>query len=748
VPIAVTEDQRQIAAAIAAWAVRANPRASSRAQHSAPDAWRKHWPEVAGLGVLGAAVPERHGGAGGSVSDLAVLLEAAATVLVPGPVLPTALAALLLSQAGDDGVPDGLIAELVAGTRTCGVALTPGQLTARACADGTLAVSGTSAPIVGADPDSVLLLSARIDGQDTWLVLSPDSPGVSLTDSSDGDVSRPLARAELTQVAARPVPGLETEAVRNLAAVLVAAEAAGVAAWCLRTAVDYAKVREQFGKPVGSFQAVKHLCAEMLCRAELAAAVAWDAALVVGGDGRPADVGHVVEDTTDDDAPLAAAVAAAVAVDAAVGTAQDCIQVLGGIGFTWEHDAHLYLRRALGLRAVLGGSDRWRRRVGELTLQGVRRRLHVDIGSADGERAQIRQTVGDIAAMPPEQQRTALAEAGLLCPHWPQPYGLDASAAAQLVIDEELHRAGVLRPDLVIGAWAAPTILRHGTTAQIERFVRPTLTGELVWCQLFSEPEAGSDLAGLRTRAERADGGWRLTGQKVWTSLAHRAHWGICLARTDPDAAKHAGLTYFLVDMSAPGVEIRPLRELTGDALFNEVFLDGVFVPDENVVGNPGDGWRLARATLGNERVAMGSSADLGESVERLVDLVRRLGDGPDETSADATLAVARLGELVAQALACAVLDVRAVVRRLDGLDPGAESSVRKLVGVRNRQAVADAALELSAELDVDADLQAQLWHAALQTRCLTIAGGTTQVLLSLAAERILGLPRADRPVG
>ena len=173
--------------------------------------------------------------------------------------------------------------------------------------------------------------------------------------------------------------------------------------------------------------------------------------------------------------------------------------------------------------------------------------------------------------------------------------------------------AGVPRPDLVIGWWAAPTILEHGTPEQVERFVPATLRGEIFWCQLFSEPGAGSDLASLRTKAVRVDGGWELTGQKVWTSSAHKAQWGVCLARTDPDAPKHKGITYFLIDMSSPGIVIRPLREITGDALFNEVFLDDVFVPDEMVVGTVNDGWRLARTTLANERIAMAHGHRAGQ---------------------------------------------------------------------------------------------------------------------------------------
>ncbi len=158
-----------------------------------------------------------------------------------------------------------------------------------------------------------------------------------------------------------------------------------------------------------------------------------------------------------------------------------------------------------------------------------------------------------------------------------------------------------------------------GTPEQIDRFAGPTLRGEIAWCQLFSEPGAGSDLAALRTRAVRVEGGWRLTGQKVWTSAARQADWAICLARTNPDAPKHKGISYFLVDMASPGIDVRPLREITGDALFNEVFLDDVFVPDALLVGNVDGGWALARATLANERVAMGSGSSVGAAVESLL---------------------------------------------------------------------------------------------------------------------------------
>ena len=406
---------------------------------------------------------------------------------------------------------------------------------------------------------------------DGFVLVDATADGVTVEPLTPTDFSRPLARVVLEGAAAEVLP-FGRQRVEDIVATVLAAEAAGVARWTLQTATEYAKVREQFGKPIGSFQAVKHMCAEMLLRSEQVAVAAGDAARAADGD---------------DDAQLsiAASVAAAAGIEMAKANAKDCIQVLGGIGITWEHDAHLYLRRAYGISQFLGGPSRWLRRVATLTQQGVRRALHIDLASVEHLQPEIAAAVADVAAQPVEKRQIALAEAGLQAPHWPKPYGRDASPAEQLLIDRELAEAGVERPDLVIGWWAAPTILEHGSPEQIERFVPPTLSGELFWCQLFSEPGAGSDLASLRMKAVRAEGGWKLTGQKVWTSRADRAQWGVCLARTDPEAPKHKGITYFLVDMATPGIDIRPLREITGDDLFNEVFFDDVFVPDEMVVG-------------------------------------------------------------------------------------------------------------------------------------------------------------------
>lgn len=664
------------------------------------DAWRPVFAALGQLGLFGVAVAEEHGGADGSVADLCAMVDEAAAAIVPGPIATTALATLCVDDPA-------LLAALAAGQRTAGAALA-----ADLRVDGNRA-SGTAEYVLGAEADQLLLLPAG----NGWLLVDAAADGVRVEPLPATDFSRPLARVTLDGAAVTELTA-PAQRVADLAATVAAAEAAGLARWALRTATDYAKVREQFGRPIGSFQAVKHLCAEMLLRSEQASIAAADAAVAAAED----DDGQL---------SIAAAMAAAVAVEAAKANVRDCIQVLGGIGITWEHDAHLYLRRAYGIERFLGGQPAWLRRVAALTRQGVRRELRIDLASVEELRPQITAAVAEVAARPAEDRQRALAEAGLQAPHWPKPYGRNASPAEQLLIDQELAAAAVERPDLVIGWWAAPTILEHGTPEQIERFIPATLNGEIFWCQMFSEPGAGSDLASLRTKAVRADGGWRLTGQKVWTSAAHRAQWGVCLARTDPEAPKHKGITYFLIDMAAPGIEIRPLREITGDDLFNEVFLDDVFVPDEMVVGAVNDGWRLARTTLSNERVAMAAGTALDNPMEELLRTVAELD--LDAAQQD------RLGRLLLSAQVGALLDQRIAQLAVGGADPGAESSARKLIGVRYRQALSEFRMELSAGAGVVVDGTV---FDFLNTRCLTIAGGTEQILLTVAAERLLGLPR------
>ena len=501
------------------------------------------------------------------------------------------------------------------------------------------------------------------------------------------------------------------------------------------TAAAYAAVRRQFGRPIGQFQGVKHRCADMLVAAEQARAVTWDAALALDGDADTDEVG------------LATAAAGAIAADAFASVAKDCIQVLGGIGFTWEHDAHLYLRRATAMRQLLGGPSPWRARVARAAVGGTRRQLRLALpAEAERTRAEVRAFADEVGALPKEEQRARIAEAGYLVPHWSPPWGRDAGAVEQLVIDEELRRARIRVPHLQVGAWAAPTIAAHGTPEQQERWVRPTLLGEIAWCQLFSEPEAGSDLAALTTTATRTDGGWLLNGQKVWTSMALEADWGICLVRTNPSAAKHLGITYVIVDMRSPGIDIRPLKEMTGLAMFNEVFFDDVFVPDDCVIGEVDGGWPLARTTLANERVSMGSGSSFGGGIEALLGLVRdRIDAGLLEV--DDPLLLDGLGALVAEAHSVAVLGLRATLRAVSGERPGPEASVRKLLGVEHDQRTQELGLLLlGPDGATTVGAAAQWTFGFLANRCLTIAGGTSEIQRNVIAERLLGLPRDPEP--
>ena len=710
----LTDEQSAARELVRSWAAGSRAVEAARdVEQGDPDAWRPAYDGLAQLGTFGVALPEEHGGADGTVADLCAMLDEAAAAMVPGPVAPTAVATLVLSDSHAE-----LLEALASGERTAGVALSA-DLT---YSDGR--VSGTAEYVLGGSAGGVLLLPAG----DAWVLVDAAADGVTVEPLAATDFSRPLARV-VTDGAIAEELAVPAQRIVDLTVTVLSAEAAGLARWCLQTATEYAKVREQFGKPIGSFQAIKHMCAEMLLRSEQASVAAADAARAASDSpGRSEDA----------QLSLAAALAASVGIEAAKANAKDCIQVLGGIGITWEHDAHLYLRRAYAIAQFLGGRSRWLRRVVALTQQGVRRDLHIDLDSVADLRPEISAAVADVAAKPADQRQVALAEAGLLAPHWPRPYGRAAGPAEQLLIDQELAAAEVVRPDLVIGWWAVPTILEHGSQEQIEQFVPATLRGDLRWCQLFSEPGAGSDLAALRTKAVRAEGpsasgamgpGWKLTGQKVWTSSAQQAHWGVCLARTDPDAPKHKGITYFLIDMTSPGLVVRPLREITGDELFNEVFLDDVFVPDEMVVGQVNDGWRLARTTLANERVAMAQGTALGNPMEELLRSLAEL----DAAQQD------RLGELIVTAQVGSLLDQRIAQLAVVGEDPGPQASARKLIGVRYRQGLAEFRMELAEGAGIVDSTQV---HDFLNTRCLTIAGGTEQILLTMAGERLLGLPR------
>ena len=752
--LGLSEEHRHLAETVRSWAQRNCPPEAVRAAADGQDSGSARYlesfgPSLAEQGLLGLHLPDEDSGQGFGLPELAVALAELGRALVPGAALPTVLASAVLTAAGVTGK---LVAGLADGSKAGAVGLADG-LSGSVAAGGGLIINGEAAPVLGASLADLVILPVQAGHGEIWAVV--DAGVLEITALDSLDLTRPVARvraAGVTVPADRLLSGLDRTAVTSLAAILFGAEASGVADWAVQTAAEYAKIRQQFGRPIGQFQAVKHRCAWMLTSAELAAAAVWDAARTELRDAPPdRPPGAPGEPATARQREFAASVAAVVAVDAAVSCAHECIQVLGGIGYTWDHPAHLYYRRAMSLRALLGPSARWAERVAELARSGVSRPIQVELPGGDGPlRERLRGELAEIAALTGTERARALADGGWVVPHLPRPWGRGADALEQVVIDQEMRAARVRAPGLMIGAWVVPALIQYGTQALQDRFLPPTLRGEIIWCQLFSEPGAGSDLAGLTTKAVRADGGWRLTGQKIWTSLAKQAAWAICIARTDPAAPRHDGITYFLVDMSDPGLEVRPLQEMTGESFFNQVFLDDVFVPDDRVVGEVNGGWRVARTTLANERVSLSKSWTFGCGVPELLAQVQAGSVAP----------AGQLGRLVADGHAIDLLGLRVTLKRLSGTEPGATGSVRKLLGMRHAQQVAELCWAMSgpdgalgagpaAGLRQPEGLNGPHWaRQVLTTRPLTIGGGTTDIQLNIIGERILGLPRDPDPPG
>ncbi len=749
--LGLTDEHLQLADSVRSWAERMSPPESVREAANSPDSGAARYREVlaaslAGQGLLGLHVPEADGGQGFGLPELAIAVEETGRALVPGSFLPTVLGSAVLVAGGLTGK---LVASLADGSATAAVAL-DAEMNGVTEPDGTMVVSGAAAVVVGAPGADLVIFPVRPEVDTVWVAV--DASDLKITPVAGLDLTRQLGRVEADGVvvpADRQLMRLTYRGftlVADLAAAVLSAEAVGIAGWAVHTAAEYARIRHQFGRPIGQFQAVKHRCARMLVEAEQAAAVVWDAARALS---EPAPAPGAADPAG---FSFAAATAASLATDAAVSCVHECIQVLGGIGYTWEHDAHLYYRRALTLRALLHApgpsSGGWKEQVADLAIHGFGRPVRLKVPEGDDAlRESIRAELAAVAVITGAERNAALGAGGWVMPHLPRPWGRGAGALEQLIIDEELRAARIRVPGLAIGAWVVPALIQYGTREQQERFLPATLRLDYLWCQLFSEPGAGSDLAGLTTRAVRVDGGWKVTGQKIWTSLAQHAAWAICIARTDPSRPRHDGISYFLVDMHSPGIEVRPLREITGDALFNQVFLDEVFVPDDCVVGEINNGWRIARTTLANERVSLAGSWASGTGTAELLRVARAVADPP----------LAQIGELVSQGQAIDLLAVRAALKQLSGTEPGATGSVRKLLSMRYAQRVAELCWQMSAETGALGDAQGQAvsdgdpngayWaRQMLQTEAFTIGGGTTDIQLNIIGERILGLPRDPEP--
>ncbi len=738
--LAITTEQEDLADAVGQFAARHAPIAKTRASFDsiASGELPYWWCEFTDHGFHAVHLAEAAGGQGGTMTDLACVIEAAAAALLPGPLLSTATASAVVGLADESGA--SLLAELAAGATATVVLPEHSGIQATPDADGWR-LTGSSESMLGLCAAQRVVLAAHAEDGERWFVLDATARrgGDFLIHQRQGtDLCTDVGVLELADhsVTARAeLSGIDSERARCIVVTLAACASAGVVRRCAEAATEYIRTREQFGRPVGAFQALQHKAAVLLVNAELAAGAAWDAVRAAAED--------VVQHR------LAAGSAALMAVASGPDLVLDALLMFGAIGYTWEHDTHLYWRRAISIAASLGPTTRWSREVGELALT-EKRSTALDLGDAEADfRASVAaildraQTLrndhpSDDARAPGlahGEQRDLLAESGLAAPHLPAPWGLGASAVQQVIINEEFDkRPDVTKPSLGIAEWILPTILNSGSDVQRGRFAWPILRGVQRWCQLFSEPGAGSDLASLTTRARRVDGGWLINGHKIWTSQADRAQFGALLARTDPGTSKHRGISYFLVDMSSPGVTVEPIKQASGHFDFNEVFLTDVFVPDDMLVGTPGAGWDLAVATMAVERTAIGNYVNIDRSAA-----LRHIAQtgGRDQDAA-----LRALGDVEAYAGAIKAMVLRETLRLVQGQAAGPTSSIAKYAMVMLLRRASTATLGLTGHLAMLEDSDPAVIRPYFDMPSELIGGGTAEIQLTIIASMILGLPR------
>lgn len=727
--IAITPEHYELADSVRSLVARVAPSEVLHAALESPvENPPPYWQAAAEQGLQGVHLAESVGGQGFGILELAVVLAEFGYGAVPGPFVPSAIASALIAAHDPQAK---VLAELATGAAIAAYALDSG-LTATRHGD-VLVIRGEVRAVPAAAQASVLVLPVAIESRDEWVVLRNDQLEIEAVKSLDP--LRPIAHVRANAVDVSDdalLSNLTMTTAHALMSTLLSAEAVGVARWATDTASAYAKIREQFGRPIGQFQAIKHKCAEMIADTERATAAVWDAARALDDAGESSS-----------DVEFAAAVAATLAPATAQRCTQDCIQVHGGIGFTWEHDTNVYYRRALMLAACFGRGSEYPQRVVDTATTAGMRPVDIDLDpSTEKLRAQIRAEVAALKAMPREPRTVAIAEGGWVLPYLPKPWGRAASPVEQIIIAQEFTAGRVKRPQIAIATWIVPSIVAFGTDNQKQRLLPPTFRGDIFWCQLFSEPGAGSDLASLATKATRVDGGWRITGQKIWTTGAQYSQWGALLARTDPSAPKHNGITYFLLDMKSEGVQEKPLRELTGKEFFNTVYLDDVFVPDELVLGEVNRGWEVSRNTLTAERVSIGGSdSTFLPTLGEFVDFVR---DYRFEGQFD-QVARHRAGQLIAEGHATKLLNLRSTLLTLAGGDPMAPAAISNLLSMRTGQGYAEFAVSSFGTDAVIGDterLPGKWGEYLLASRATTIYGGTSEVQLNIIAERLLGLPR------
>ena len=774
----MTDEQRLIADAAADFLGR---RAGRQTLRAAVEAGTGHdgalWAELAALGWCGLLVPEAAGGLGMGLRELVVLEEVLGAHLAPLPYLETAvLAAAVIGHPGLQG--RAWQQRLAADAPVMALSFDAG--TADPVAGGWQ-LEGLWPAVAAAPAAAALLLPARTPGGTALFVVDAGQPGLAVTRRPSIDLTQCLGdvRASAVRLPAEACLGVGAAAeaalaqARSLGALALAAEQLGLASAALAASVAYTGQRVQFGRPVAAFQAVKHRCAQMMVAVECARSA------VHGTAGR-VDAALREQACAPSPAGLQALVAQAcvLADEAARSCARENLQLHGGAGYTWEFDAHLLLRRAQAASQRFGAPGSWLEPVAATLLDlappgrpdggragaGSGRDGRDGVGSQPGDEDAIRRGIrawlqhrlgGEFAALeglkgPGEpgfdpalarRWERALAEGGWTAVGWPREHGGRGwSLAQQVAFHEEYAKAGGPGRLGHIGEQLlAPTLVRHGTPAQQARFLPPIREGREFWAQGYSEPGAGSDLAAVATRARLDGGQWIVDGQKVWTSWAHLSDWIFVLARTEPGSQRHQGLTLLLVPLRQPGIAVRPIRQITGHAEFNEVFFDGARTEGSLHLGPVGQGWRVAMDLLQVERgvSTLGQQAHFRQELDAVAAVARRNGASRDP--------------VLRQRLARAALGLQALrdnaLRVLAGDAGGGDRAgfVAKYAWSNWRRDLGELAMDVlgpAGVVDASDAQAAQLQRLWLESRADTIYAGTNEIQLNLIAERALGMPR------
>ena len=763
------------------------------ADHAAPDVLRKTinagapwvpelWTMLAELGVLGAGVPEAYGGVGLGPVEVAIVAQEIGRTTAPVPFFSSVcLATEALLIAGTEAQKEKWLPKLAAGEVVGTLAWTEGRTPPSAAMVRTTLsggrLHGVKTPVPDAQIAQLCVVVAKVEGRAGLALVELDQAGVKVAPLRGIDELRNFAQVDFDRAQAEPMDAIDgaeaLEQILDRAAVYEAFEQVGGAQAALAMTCDFTRQRYIFGRPLGSYQAVKHTLADIFARLELAVCNALYAAGALA-DGK-------------EDARAAAATARIGATEVYEAMARQSVQYHGGIGFTWEANCHFHYRRARTLALNIGSNEFWSDRLiaalgsgGEERPEPERPAVRLDEDKDTPEdaayRAKARAWIAEAAQKvtePPApsetpegarraQQWTRLKHAaGYSAIAHPVEFGgMGGTRRQQAIFAQEEGRAGMTMPFGGRGyAQAMAAITKHGTPEQRRKWESLTYAGEIDWCQLFSEPGAGSDLAAVRTRAVRKGDEWIVNGQKVWTSGGHMADWGILLARTDPDVPKHQGMSFFIIDMRQPGVEVRPIRQINGQSGFTETFFTDAVVKDEDRLDAEGQGWAVAMSVLAQERTTtrgIGEGGSRRTSTTSARNLIRLAREAPRETGSalDSAAVRGKIAEFHAQAQGIKNFTLRLQEEIARGGPPPTNLPVIKLTATHRVQMVQAFLMDLDEAGGiveaVDADPRSDRFLEYLTSASSRIAGGADEVLRNQLAERALGLPgdiRADKDV-